>query len=382
MTLRVGIEAHVVNSRASGNGRVVGNLIAALHRVSDHQLFAYFTDPATADAWRRRGLHRLTIRLVRPRHPLVRIPLGLPLMAARDRLDVFLAHDNRPPVAPCPVVTLVHDVAFARFPELFPAFERTWMRRTIPASMRRSRRVVTVSEFTKAEITELYGVPADRITVAHNGVDPIFLEPTRRDPVVSPPYFLAVGNLQPRKNLSTLVSAYRRLIEGDPTIAERLVIVGQRSYASDALFRDSEDLVARGRILFTGYVPDEALVGLLQHATAFAYPSVYEGFGLPPLEAMATGAPTLVADIPVMREVVAEAAARLAPTDVAAWEEALRRVAREPSLRERLGRSGRERAARFTWDASASVVAQALEEAAGGRSGGVRSRALGPEREG
>jgi glycosyltransferase involved in cell wall biosynthesis len=365
--LRIGIEAHVVGSRPSGNGRVVANLISALAEGFEHELFVYFTDPHVAKDWGRRDLSRVTVRLIRPAHPFVRIPFGLPLRAARDGLDVFLAHDNRPPFSPCPVVTLVHDVAFARHPEFFSPYERAWMARTIPASMRRSAGVVTVSGFTRDEMVDLYGIRPEKITVAHNGVDPLFLDPTPRPALVEPPFVLAVGNLQPRKNLATLIAAYRALVAAHPDTAERLVIVGQRGYAAEVLVEGTKDLLAAGRVVFPGYLPDQDLIGLLQRATAFAYPSVYEGFGLPPLEAMAVGSPTLVADIPVMREVVDDAAMRLPATDVPAWTEALRRVIADPDLRGDLSSRGRKRASGFTWERSASAVAGALERAAARR---------------
>src|SRR5205823_12378623 len=127
-----------------------------------------------------------------------------------------------------------------------------------------------------------------------------------------------------------------------------------------------------GRVVFTGYVDDGALVGLMRRATAFAYPSVYEGFGLPPVEAMAAGTPAVVADIPVTREVVGDAGLRLPATDPAAWGDALLRLAGDDVMRAVLVERGRKRAAEFSWDASAAVVLAALERAAGrGGSGGM-----------
>src|SRR5439155_5364190 len=148
--------------------------------------------------------------------------------AARDRLDVFLAHDTRPPLAPCPVVTLIHDAAFARHPEFFSRYDRMWMNRTIPFSLRHSDGVVTDSQFSKDELVELYRVSPDRIAVYENAVDPIFLGTARRRSPVPPLFFLAVGNIQPRKNLSTLIRAYTALLERDPALPERLVLVGNR----------------------------------------------------------------------------------------------------------------------------------------------------------
>src|SRR4029079_19039927 len=135
-------------------------------------LFVYVTDPEVAAAWRRDAPPGTTIRRVHGgRNPFVRIPVTLPTLAMTHRLDVFLAHDVRPPVSPFPVVTLVHDVAFERHPEFFSRYERAWMTRGFRYSCRHSARVLTVSGFTRDEIVALYGVPASRITVAPNGVD-------------------------------------------------------------------------------------------------------------------------------------------------------------------------------------------------------------------
>lgn len=364
--LRIGIEAHVVGKRPSGNGRVVANLIRGIRGISRHHLFVYFTDPEVASAWRRQGDDRLTVRTVRGRNPLIRIPFSLPYLAARDRLDVFLAHDNRPPFAPCPVVTLLHDVAFARHPEFFSRYERTWMNRTIPFSIRRSAGILTVSNFTANEIAELYGIARERISVAWNGVDRLFFDPPTHPSPLDPPFFLAVGNLQPRKNLATVIEALRLLLERDPDRAERLVIVGQKQYRAEPLLVATRDLRRAGRVVFTGYLPDEQIRALMRAATAFVYPSVYEGYGLPPIEAMAAGAPAIVSDIAVTRELIGDAAIRVDATDASAWADAMWRVAVDPAFREALATRGQRHAAGFTWEASAIAALGALERAARG----------------
>ena len=352
--LRIGIEAHVVGRRQTGNERVMSNLITALGEVSGHRLVVYFTLPEAAAEWRSRAGGRLEIRMLRPTNPFVRIPLALPWLARRDRLDVLLSHVNAPPVAPCPVVTLIHDVAFARHPEYFSRLERAYMNRT----------VITVSGFTRDEVVALYGIPAAKITVAHNGVDPQFLDGVSRSAPVEPPFFLAIGNLQPRKNLVTLIRAYRRLVRERPDVPERLVIVGKEFFRAGSLYAEADELRRAGRIVFTGYLADDELVGLLQRATAFAYPSVYEGFGLPVVEAMAVGAPAMAADIPVMREVAGADAMLLPVTDEAAWADGLARMASDQALRSSLAARGRERAAGFSWERSARAVVSTLERAA------------------
>jgi glycosyltransferase involved in cell wall biosynthesis len=360
--LRIGIDAHAIGEHKTGNERFVANIVPALRKLCDHELVLYFTRPDAAAGWA--GMADTSVRILRPAQPVLRIPVGLAYRASRDRLDVLLVQYAGPPISSCPVVTVVHDMAFALFPHFFAPAQRVWMRRIIPWTMRRAAGIVTVSEFSKREIVRVSGTDPDGITVAYDGVDPVFRSGAPFPSPVETPFFLVVGNLQPRKNLITLVRAYRRLIREHPERPERLVIVGQEWFAAETLHRESADLREAGRVIFTGYVADEELVGLLQSATAFAYPSVYEGFGLPPVEAMAVGAPTLVSDIPVTREVVGDAALRLPPVDTMAWADGLHRVATDPDLRASLTRHGQARAARFTWEASARAVLTALERAA------------------
>lgn len=371
--LRIGIDAHAIGEHKTGNERFIANVIPALRERCDHELVLYFTHEPAARSWPRSA--GTSVRVLRPANPLIRIPAVLPWHAARDHLDVLFVQYTGPPICPCPVVTVVHDVAFAVHPEFFSPRERLWMGRTIPATMRRAAGIVTVSEFSRDEIARVYGIPPSLVDVAYDGLDPRFAAASAHPSPVEPPFFLAVGNLQPRKNLATLVRAYGRLLERHPDVAERLVIVGQEWFRAEDLYRETEPLVRSGRVAFTGYVGDDDLAGLMAGATAFAYPSTYEGFGLPVIEAMSMGAPTLVSDIAVMREVAADAALRVAATDVDAWADALHRVATDAELRRSLTERGRARAPRFSWGACAEQVLRVLERAA---TRGRRSRGAAP----
>jgi glycosyltransferase involved in cell wall biosynthesis len=362
--LRIGIDAHVLGRQLTGNERVVSNLIAALRRVCDHELFIYLTDRDADRAWRARGYRDTKVRRLRVQRRLFRWPIGLPTASARDRIDVLLAHAHRPPIAPCPVVALIHDLAPTRIPHDLAPFERRYLPVTLPWSIRHSDAIIAVSEFTKREIVAVCGVPARRIAVAHNAVDPGLVDGAPGQAPVVPPYFLAVGNLQPRKNLETVIRAYRKASES--TVGERLVIIGKATAQGSQVYEEAADLQAAGRVVFTGYVDDQTMSGALRGASAFVFPSLYEGFGLPPLEAMAAGAPVIASDIPATREVLGDAAMLVAAKDVDAWAEALRQISSDPGLRERLSVRGRVRSSSFSWEDSARIVAATLERVAAG----------------
>lgn len=359
--LRIGVDTHAIGERKTGNERVFANLVPELIARSKHDFVLFFTDGASAKAWP--AGDRTKIRLIRPSNRLVRYPLLLPALARREQLDVLLVQYTASKRIPCPVVPYVHDVSFAAQPRFFGLLERMWLQKEVPSTMKRAASVITVSEFSRREISRIYPFTAGKIVVAPDAPDPIFAGKESRVSPQEPPYFLAVGDLRPRKNMAVVIRGFRMLVNLHPEIRERLLLVGQNGPDGRRLHRDAADLEAAGRLAFLGYVSDEQLVGLQQHATALVYPSLYEGFGLPVVEAMATGTPALVSDIPVMSEVAGEAAVRLPPTEPRAWTEALRMVAIDPAHRAALVEAGLKRAASFSWARSADLVLQALEKA-------------------
>lgn len=347
--LRIGVDAHALGRRATGNERFVGNVLRELRSMSDHDFVLFFTDAHVARAWEADGWR---VRIMRPAHPSVRIPIVLPRLAREERLDVLFVQYTAPRDPGCPVVTVVHDVSFAEHPDWFSATERRWMPRTIPATMRRAARVVTVSAFSRDEIVRLYGIPPERIVVAHDGVDPRLATAQPR-PASAPPgdYLLSVGTASPRKNVAMLRGAFARARAAG--LDASLVVAGPGHAPGGE------------RVLATGWIDDATLSGLMQHAAALCYPSRYEGFGLPPVEAMSVGTPALVADIPVMLETVGDAAVRLPAEDEEAWAEAMTRIVTDQAWRAELAARGRQRAAGFTWRDCAAEVLRAVEEAAG-----------------
>lgn len=345
--LSIGIDAHAIGEHATGNERFIKNVAREMREICDHELVLFFTSPEAAAAWP--ADERTRVSVVRPAHPLMRVPFAMPRAVRHERLDVLLVQYAAPRSPGCPVVSVVHDVSFVEHREWFTPLERLWMPREIPATMRRADTVVTVSEFSKGEIERLYGVRG--VVVAPDAPDLELARPRPRPRDLSEPYFLFVGTGR-RKGLQTVLEAMRTQ-DGGP----RLVVAGR----PDRLSRDERAAAERLPVTFCGYVSDDRLAELLQHAVALLFPSAYEGFGLPVVEAMAAGTPALVSDIPVMREVAGNAARRLPVGDARAWAAEMQSINDDPGLRADLVKRGRTRAAEFSWTTSARTILRTLE---------------------
>ena len=256
-----------------------------------------------------------------------------------------------------PLVVTAHDASWVRYPETHPVVRVRMMNRHFPAALDRAQRVIVDSDFVAREMHEVFGVPYARLRTVPLGVSAAFqpLCPLLTQPVCQRlgiehgRYTLTVGTLEPRKNIIGLIRAYRLM---PPSLTSRypLVIVGIKGWRHENVDREIAALEHTGLVRFLGHVAEADLPALYSAATVFAYPSIYEGFGLPPLEAMKSGAPVVVADCSSLPELVGNAGKRFNPEDVNALAETLRSILEDQVLRQRMSEASVVRASGFTWE--------------------------------
>lgn len=343
---RILFDAHQLGRRQTGNETYVRELLRALRDRNDLDL----TAAVEADQ-KPAGVLRPPLRLLRvPSNGVGRLA-AMARMARRERPDVVHSIYFLPPGTRRPVVLTVHDISFERFPQFFSRRAVMRDRLLIRASVRAADRVVTVSEASRRDIIELYRVPEDRVIAIPNGVSPHFrpADAEAWTPFAGhrPLRVLAVGALQPRKNLPRLLEALAS-VSRDTLI--HLRVVGPDGHQA-AMIRERLSKSVTTEIV--GWLDEDALAREYRRADIFAYPSIYEGFGLPVIEAMASGTPVVTSTGGSLPEVAGDAALVVDPHDVAALAGAIRRIAEDQRLARSLRARGIARASAFTWDLSA-----------------------------
>ena len=323
------------------------------------------------------ALH-LQLSRLRTVHPPLRIlweQFVQPWTLWQRGIDLLHAMAFVGPVASsCPFVVTILDLSFLRYPQAFRPANRLYLRLFARLSARRAQRVIAISEYTKTEITHWLGVPPERIEVVYCGVEERFhplateeVSAFRREKGLPQQFLLHVGTLEPRKNLSLLLKAHARLRALEPDLPP-LILAGARGWMWESLFSQVEELGLKGSVHFSGYVPREELPLWYNAATCFVYPSLYEGFGLPPLEAMACGTPVICSSAASLPEVVGDAGLLLDPLDEGAWAHELARVLSLPDRQRELAERGLDRARRFNWRRTAEETARVYRRALAGSS--------------
>ena len=372
--LHIAIDAHSVGAQLGGNESYATNLIEALAEIDQVNSYTlYVTKQTAVDRFANRWPN-FRVKRTLPHTPLVRIPLTLSKELRRHPVDVLHVQYTAPPFAPCPVVVTIHDLSFEHWPETFNRRSVAQLRFTVRRTARKAARILTSSEFSRRDIVETYAINPDRVAVTALAAPTYFapveneteLKKIRESYGIERDYILSLGSIQPRKNLVRLVEAYLclRRIRRDSKLPQ-LVLAGKRGWLDSETFHAADREGCGRDILFTGYVPERDLPALYSGAISFVYPSFFEGFGLPVVEAMQCGVPVIAGNQTSLPEVVGEAGLLFDPFDTKALSDALTRVIDDSELRKLLSEKGLRRAKNFSWRTTAQQTLRAYEEAAG-----------------
>jgi glycosyltransferase involved in cell wall biosynthesis len=358
-----------------GIGTYVRNLVGQLARQCGNETYGLVCRPE--DAAFVRGLGpQFTPIVARAGHYSASEQVAIPWLVHQADADVFHApHYVLSPLTRCPTVVTIHDCIHLRFPQYLPnragvAYAK-WM---MHSAAKRARRILTVSQASKDDILSYLRVPADKVDVIYNALDErLAAAPTSDDLarvrerfLLTAPFVLYAGNIKPHKNLDRLIEAFATMREQVPGEL-KLLIIGDEISKYQNLRRLVHRLQLHQHVRFLGFVPDATLSALYRMASVFVFPSLYEGFGLPPLEAMASGAPVVTSNISSLPEVVGDAALLIDPLDANAIADAMRRILTDDTLRTSLIARGYERARTFSWERSVARIRQTYFDVAEGR---------------
>jgi len=367
----------------AGLGRYAEELIAALayerQKVGDkgEEYVAFYHDAANATP--SKVIQAMTcIATPQTAYPWrMRALMGQLLNLSQDNLFAHTQANTRDPL-PAPrlfhatehllprfkqikTVFTLHDLIFKFFPQHHLPRNRIFLNLAMPLFLKRADAIICVSEHTKRDAIKEYGVPEEKLRVIYEGVHPRFkrivdvnaLKAAKERYRLPEKFILAVGTVEPRKNLITLFDAFKALQEDETPLAQEVIVVGKQGWLHEATYRAVHERGLTGKVRFLTTVDDDDLVAIYSLAQVLAFPSVYEGFGFPPLEAMACGTPVVSSNAASLPEICGDAAVLVPPMDAAAWVSALRRALTDRQLRVSSQARGPQQAAKFTWQRAA-----------------------------
>lgn len=366
--MKIGIDARLLTDNKTGIGTYTNRLITELAAADKENQYVLYTDKEHEFNMP----DNFSIRLIPQRRRILWTNLYLPWYLSADNIDIFhsVANFEVPIMARCKIVVTIHDLIPLLYPELVPFRYRVLFRTLIKKAAERSKKVLTVSHSSKKDIIELLGINSDRVVVIYEAghtQSPSILDKTTPDQIrerfkLCGRYILFVGVIEPKKNIPTLIKAFKLLKRNGGGGDIKLVIAGGKGWFYDQVFTCVEELGLKNEVIFTGFVSKEDLYQLYNGAELFVFPSLYEGFGLPPLEAMACGTPVVCSNTGSLPEVVGDAGIFVDPMDLNGWVEAMRGVLNNPSLQARMVEKGLERAKQFSWKKTAEETLKVYHE--------------------
>lgn len=369
--MHIGLDYTAALRQGAGIGRYTRGIVGALARLDHANQYTLIVPSDIGALPQSIGEGQMHIkRLPLPEWPLtfawhrLRLPLYVELFTGK--LDLFHSPDFvLPPVRRARTIVTVHDLSFLRYPECAARGLVEYLSAVVPRSLQRADLILADSAWTRQDLIEMLRIPAEKIVVVPAGVGPEYhpisdqaaLTAVRERYNLPRRFILHVGTLEPRKNLIRLMEALRAIAAREPELC--LVLVGGKGWLYEDIFASVERLGLTGKVVFPGYIAEADLPAVYNLAAVLAYPSLYEGFGIPPLEAMACGVPVVSSNSSSLPEVVGDAAVLVDPADSAALAAALLRTLSDSQLRQTLRARGLARAAAFSWPAAAEKLLDA-----------------------
>ncbi len=356
--MRFAVDAHSIGRHQTGNEVYVRSLLNSFAAQDRSAEFVAYVSSETA---REVVPARFQVRRV-PADPYLRLGISMPRRLRQDKPDLLHVQYTAPLACPVPVIVTVHDVSFLEHPEYFKGTRATQLRLTVRRTVFQAAKVLTGCEFAKRSILRAYPkLDPEKVVVVPYAAAPEF-RPLPRDSAraavwarfsLSGPFVLSVGDLQPRKNQIGLIEAFGRLVRAHPHLPHKLVLAGKETWYSSRVHEAAQNSGLADRITFLGYVSDQDLLQLYNACDLFVFPSFYEGFGLPALEAMACGRAVACSDAAALPEVVDSAAILFDPRSTDEIARSMVDLLLDSELRTRMERLGLRRAASFSWQETA-----------------------------
>ena len=375
--MRFAVDAHAIGRHLTGTEVYIRSLLDAFGaHEQDCEFIAYVS---AGEAWQHLppGVQARNVAA----NPFFRLGCDLSMKVRQDRPDLLHVQYTAPLACPVPIVVSVHDVSFLEHPEYFTRSRAAQLQWTVRRTVQRAAKILTVSDFSRSAILKVYGdLEEDHVVVVPNAGSSQFRPISREGAAavvrdrfgIAGPFVLSVGDLQPRKNQIGLIRAFARLVDAFPQLPHKLLLVGKETWFAERVREAARSSGVEDRIRFTGFVSDPDLLQLYNACDLFVFPSFYEGFGLPALEAMACGRAVTCSNTSALPEVVDGAAILFDPYSVDEMVRAMADLLRDSQLRARMERLGLQRAAHFSWKKSADRTLDVYREVAE-RAGARRS---------
>lgn len=369
--MRFSVDAHAIGCHLTGNEVYIRNLLHEFARLDKfNEFIAYIAKPDAPQHIPSRTETRWVSN-----NPYKRLGFDLPRAVRADKPDLLHVQYTEPLFTNVPLVVTVHDVSYLEYPQYFTRYRSSQLRVTVRRTVKAAAAVLTPSEYSRRAILRHYNIDPERVVVVPNGVSAEF-RPVERQTAktaveerfgLSGPFVLMVGDLQPRKNHLGLLRAFEELVRAHPQLPHQLVFVGKETWYTKEVRRAIEHSSVRDRVHMTGFVDDADLVYFYGACDLFVFPSFYEGFGLPILEAMACGRAVACSNTTAMPEVANAAGILFDPTSTKEMTRAMADVLLDHDLRQRLERLGANRAALFSWEKAAQKTLDVYHSVAGAK---------------